>query len=238
VVTWFSFGSPGDDEGYGGSVQARRYASDGAPAGTDFQVNVHTYGAQQYPDVAFGQGGSFLVVWKGEIASGDVFGLAGRLFDADGQALGDDVAIDDDVFSSPERPRVDADELGRFVVAWHGTGGGGTDTNNLAISGRRFCIDADVDQACDDPEPALVCGEASEATASSVAGTVVGGLAPARVVTASDALIVLRTAVGTAQCPLCVCDVNDSGGITATDALTVLRYAVGQPVTLDCPPCA
>lgn len=235
VVTWFSFGSPGDDDGYGGSVQARRFAFDGAPAGTDFQVNVYTYGAQQYPDVAFGADASFLVVWKGEIDTGDVFGLAGRLFDGQAQPLGGDVAIDADVFSSPDRPRVSADGRGGFVVAWHGTGGG-ADTDNLAVSARRFCIDADADETCDDLGPALVCGEASEATGSLHAPAFDAPLGP-HVISASDALIVLRTAVGLEQCPDCVCDVNDSGAVSATDALIVLRFAIGQAVTLDCPAC-
>jgi hypothetical protein len=235
VVTWFSFGSPGDDEGYGGSVQARRFDAAGAPAGTDFQVNVNTYGAQQYPDVAAGAGGSFLVVWKGEISTGDVFGLGGRLFDAQGQPLGGDFAIDDDPASSPERPRVAADGRGGFVVAWHATNGGGDDTDNLAVLAQRLCIDADADQSCDDLA-ALVCGEASEATGALRTGSEHAG-GGARAITASDALIVLRTAVGLEECPACVCDVNDSASITASDALIVLRFAVGQPVTLSCPAC-
>jgi hypothetical protein len=56
-------------------------------------------------------------------------------------------------------------------------------------------------------------------------------------VTASDALFVLRVAVGAADCPLCTCDVNASAEVSATDALIVLRAAVGQPATLDCPAC-
>ena len=59
----------------------------------------------------------------------------------------------------------------------------------------------------------------------------------ANVVTASDALFVLRAAVGSASCELCVCDVNGSGTVTASDALVVLRRAVGQPVELACPAC-
>jgi CSLREA domain-containing protein len=78
----------------------------------------------------------------------------------------------------------------------------------------------------------LTCGEASE-----VPGNLGAGVLQSRAITASDALIVLSAAVGVSQCPLCVCDVNDSGGTTATDALTLLRFAVGQSVTLECPPC-
>lgn len=56
-------------------------------------------------------------------------------------------------------------------------------------------------------------------------------------VTATDALGVLRTAVGLDSCELCVCDVDGSGAVAASDALAVLRVAVGQPVPLDCPAC-
>lgn len=53
---------------------------------------------------------------------------------------------------------------------------------------------------------------------------------------ASDALRVLRAAVGPAiACPLWRCDTDDSAALVASDALRVLRYAVGQAVTLNCP---
>jgi hypothetical protein len=68
-------------------------------------------------------------------------------------------------------------------------------------------------------------------------GYVIGGqVGPApRVITATDALFVLRTSVGLETCDLCVCDVNGSGSVTASDALAVLRTGVGQPVSLQCP---
>ncbi|HET9062967.1 MAG TPA: dockerin type I domain-containing protein, partial [Candidatus Binatia bacterium] len=56
-------------------------------------------------------------------------------------------------------------------------------------------------------------------------------------IAATDALIVLRTAVGTATCEPCVCDADASGAITAADALRLLRAGVGEPVVRDCPPC-
>jgi len=54
---------------------------------------------------------------------------------------------------------------------------------------------------------------------------------------ASDALEILRTAVGTAtcgECDSCVCDVNSSDTVTAGDALNVLQRAVGLAVNLGC----
>ncbi|MFN2375942.1 MAG: hypothetical protein ABR538_05350, partial [Candidatus Binatia bacterium] len=56
-------------------------------------------------------------------------------------------------------------------------------------------------------------------------------------IAAGDALLALRTAVGTATCDLCICDVQGSGTVTATDALLILRFAVGQMVLLDCAAC-
>jgi hypothetical protein len=76
------------------------------------------------------------------------------------------------------------------------------------------------------------CGDPVALTAGSVsAGT-------GNAVSASDALFILRAAVGLDSCQLCVCDVNDSSSISATDALAVLNAAVGLPVSLDCPACS
>ncbi len=53
-------------------------------------------------------------------------------------------------------------------------------------------------------------------------------------ITASDALIVLRIAVGVGSCRAQVCDVDANGTISASDALRVLQVAVGLPVELNC----
>jgi hypothetical protein len=65
-----------------------------------------------------------------------------------------------------------------------------------------------------------------------------GRSASPRTVSAGDALFILRTAVGSECCDLCVCDVNGSRDIAATDALLALKRAVGQTITLACPPCS
>jgi hypothetical protein len=75
------------------------------------------------------------------------------------------------------------------------------------------------------------CGDPVGAALSS------GAPPRAAIITASDALYVLNSAVGAAACETCVCDVNNSGAVTATDALFVLNAAVGLEVTLMCPPC-
>lgn len=60
-----------------------------------------------------------------------------------------------------------------------------------------------------------------------------GGAKPA----ASDALFVLKAAVGGETCDVCLCDVDGSGSVAAGDALAVLRAAVGGEFQPDCPPC-
>jgi Cys-rich repeat protein len=54
-------------------------------------------------------------------------------------------------------------------------------------------------------------------------------------VTVTDALFILRSAVGLEQCGLCVCDVNSSDTVTAVDALAALRLVVRLPEVLSCP---
>jgi hypothetical protein len=57
---------------------------------------------------------------------------------------------------------------------------------------------------------------------------------------ASDALYVLAVAVGVADCPSCVCNVDSSvaPAVTGADALRVLLYAVGSNTDpLICPAC-
>lgn len=52
---------------------------------------------------------------------------------------------------------------------------------------------------------------------------------------ASDALTILRVAVGQSACAPCVCDVDANGAIVASDALLTLKLAVGQSITVTCP---
>lgn len=54
-------------------------------------------------------------------------------------------------------------------------------------------------------------------------------------ISASDALSVLKAAVGTGTCAFAVCDYTGDGKLTASDALATLKTAVGQSVTAKCP---
>lgn len=85
--------------------------------------------------------------------------------------------------------------------------------------------------------------------AAAAGPAVCGDVNASGTVTSSDALSVLKKAVGQpvmlacASCPALsvaepVCgDVNGSGTVTSSDALSILKKAVGQPVTLACADC-
>ncbi len=55
-------------------------------------------------------------------------------------------------------------------------------------------------------------------------------------ITPSDALSILRCAIGVQTCTPCVCDVDADGDITANDALLTLGAAISAAVTVTCPP--
>jgi hypothetical protein len=81
--------------------------------------------------------------------------------------------------------------------------------------------------------PASMCGDPIAIVAGSGLGGPIDGL-----ITATDALFILRAAVGSEVCDVCVCDADGSGLVAATDALVALRAATGQQVTLACPACS
>jgi YD repeat-containing protein len=100
---------------------------------------------------------------------------------------------------------------------------------------------------CDDGDVCTIdtCDPATGCTGTFVAGPtcsttttmpvqVCGDFNGDGTITATDALGVLRTAVGTGSCALSICDVDGSGSISATDALAVLRAAVGIGGPLGC----
>jgi hypothetical protein len=56
-------------------------------------------------------------------------------------------------------------------------------------------------------------------------------------ITASDALLALRMAVGASTCETCICDITGDALVSATDALVILKLAVGQQIAEHCSSC-
>jgi hypothetical protein len=150
VVAWQSSPYPTSNpaqDGDGGGVFAQRYASDGAPAGTEFQVNVYTSGNQVFPSVAKDAAGDFIVAWHsvnklGDPATGTQDGFSGgifaRRFASDGTANGDEFQVNSYTAAFQGYADVGAAPDGAFVVVWLSNG---QDGSSFSLFGQRFASD-------------------------------------------------------------------------------------------------
>jgi hypothetical protein len=127
VVVWY------ESDTY--SVEARRFDDDGSPLGSEFRVNQSSHaGAGEQDDdgiasLAIEPAGGFVVTWYGTVypaaePEDDLPRVFLRLFEADGDPRGDELAIE--VPTSPldvqANPEIAIDASGEFVVAWEGVG--------------------------------------------------------------------------------------------------------------------
>ena len=121
VVVWVD----GSDDGSYTDVRARRYASDGAPIGAEFQVNAYTEGYQSTPAVAVGAADGFVVTWRSFDQDASGYGVFARRFDASGAPAGDELLVNTTRTGSQNLPAVAADGAGNFLVAWQSDLAGG-----------------------------------------------------------------------------------------------------------------
>jgi hypothetical protein len=131
VVVWQS--DTQDGSGYG--IFGQRYDGAGAAVGGEFRVNTYTTSHQRYPAVAMDAGGSFVVVWEGDLQDGDSAGIFGQRYDAAGAAVGGEFRVNTYTTSSQRYPAVAADGAGNFVVVWQSTT---QDGSGLGIFGQRY----------------------------------------------------------------------------------------------------
>jgi len=138
VVTWTSYGtSPGSDNDEG-SVQWRRFGSDGLPLAGDFQVNTYTTGYQLAPSIGLTSADEALSVWAGG-SPGDI---RGRRFGSAGAPIADEFLINTLTTSYQGSPAVAYQPGGDFVVVWNSTFSAGTDSDGYSIQMRRVDPDS------------------------------------------------------------------------------------------------
>jgi len=218
LVAWDATEQDGNAEG----IYAQRFDSAGQRNGTEFQVNEYTSGRQRRPAVAISENGSFLIVWASEGQDGDSQGVFGRHILGDGTADGAEFEVNTYTtgWQGGRLGRdldVAVDASGKFFVAWQSEH---QDADRDSIMGRLYCVNP--------PIGLPTCGDVTCAGNDTTSGGPI---------TASDALVTLRSAVGLGSCSLCRCDTDSSGIVTASDAQIILKAAVGQVVTLECPLC-
>lgn len=133
VVVWTSDGSDGSDSS-NTSIQAQRFAADGTPISTQFQVNSYTTGFQANAAVAVGPTGAFVVVWEKDSLGSAV---RGQLFAADGSMVGSEFQVST-LTRRQQYPSVAMSAAGRFVVVWASDHSIGSDHDYSSIQGRLY----------------------------------------------------------------------------------------------------
>ena len=129
VVAWTG---GGDQDGDNVGIFARRFDAAGSPQGGEFQVNTYTTNAQILPDVAVGPSGEFVVSWQDLAQDLSQQGVFARLFDASGNARGDEFRVNTYTTNSQNRAEVAMDTEGTFVITWQGSGQDGSLTGVFA----------------------------------------------------------------------------------------------------------
>lgn len=133
VVVWSSYRNYGSFDVFG-----RRYASDGASIGDEFQINSETTeGNRQEPAVTMADNGDFVVVWTDENTE-DSSRIFGRRFVSDGTPLGPEFQVNTDTTGAQYQAAAASDPSGGFVVVWL------TDSEKAfpgRVRGQRFAAD-------------------------------------------------------------------------------------------------
>lgn len=167
VLTWTSAitirvsASVRDSLDQGADVYARVFGTDGLPDSEIFRLNPLAAENQRAPDLAELSDGTLVAIWRdGDDEIG--YDIYARLFDTAGQALTDQIRVDDDASQSQdESPQVTALPGGGFRVSW--TGGDNVFERTFDREGVPLAPGAAIDA---DAPLRIVAGELVEANLS------------------------------------------------------------------------
>jgi hypothetical protein len=100
-------------------VFARRFDVFGVPLDpAPSRVNTYTTGHQKDPSVALDVWDRFVIVWDSAGQDGSEEGIFGQRYDAGGQPLGQEFAVNTYTTGRQSHPSVATNEAGGFVVVW------------------------------------------------------------------------------------------------------------------------
>jgi hypothetical protein len=107
-------------DGDGSGIFGQRFASDGAPVGSEFQVNNYTQTDQIRPAITAESDGDFTVVWASlGNQDGDTHGVFGQRYTSSGAPIGTEFQVNTHTPGYQSIPAVAAQsDEGHFVVAW------------------------------------------------------------------------------------------------------------------------
>jgi hypothetical protein len=113
-VAWQSY----EQDGFGEGVYARTFDASGSPLSGEIAVNSTTANQQLQPAIAADPAGGFTVVWTSGLREGAGWDVYARRFDAAGEALSGEIAVNTITVGNQERPVIAPDGGGGFTVAW------------------------------------------------------------------------------------------------------------------------
>ena len=116
VVVWDSFVQ--DSGGLG--VFGQRFDGNGAPLGTEFQINTYTTDSQAAAKVAAAADGGFVVVWQSAYQDGSGNGLYGQRFNSAGAKVGGEFRVNTATGGDQQAAAIAMRPSGEFVVVWSG----------------------------------------------------------------------------------------------------------------------
>lgn len=84
----------------------------------EFQVNTYIDSYQINPSLAMDASGNFVVVWSSKNQDGDLYGIFGQRFYANGKKHGEEFQVNTYTTNNQKDPSVAMDANGDFVVTW------------------------------------------------------------------------------------------------------------------------
>ncbi|MDP2507300.1 cadherin repeat domain-containing protein, partial [Oceanobacter sp. 3_MG-2023] len=113
IVVWTTA-----DDGDGSGIVSQRFSASGERIGSETVINSSTTGSQSAAQVeALGSGG-YVVVWTSNGQDGDADGVYARIYDADGNAISAELAVNSYTTNNQNDASVTALADGGFVVTW------------------------------------------------------------------------------------------------------------------------
>ncbi|MDH5711567.1 MAG: DUF11 domain-containing protein [Gammaproteobacteria bacterium] len=114
TVTWRDQYADGSSWG----VFAQRYAADGSTIGGQFRVNTYTSSEQRDVTIGMAPDGRHVMVWHSYFQDGNLWGVYGQLYNADGSTNGSEFRVNSTTTGHQVWPNVSMAVDGSFVVSW------------------------------------------------------------------------------------------------------------------------
>ncbi|WP_316858153.1 Ig-like domain-containing protein [uncultured Cohaesibacter sp.] len=146
AIVWTS--DDASQEGQEGlDIKLRLYDSRGIAISGEILVNDHVSNSQYGPIASQLSNGNIVVTWcsnDNELTDSDGLSVNARLFDSDGNPIGDEFLLNDVTTNDQIYPDIVALPDGGFFVAWHSDDGEQGDEDGFAIKAKIYNADCEV----------------------------------------------------------------------------------------------